>query len=156
MNQETSRRIICCKALFLFFPENQRNSVFFTASASFTAGVLLTVVGTETIRKVHKPSKVVFAFIPVFFAFQQFCEGVLWLCIGRTGYALLQSVMTHFFMIMAQMIWPVLVPLSVLLMEENKARKKIILYALLAGAVTAFDIISQKIKGKNFFKYYRG
>ena len=40
----------------------------FSAGASFTAGVLLTVVGTETLRKVHKPSQIALAGIPVFCA----------------------------------------------------------------------------------------
>jgi hypothetical protein len=50
----------------------------FSAGASFTAGVLLTFVGSETLRKVHKPSQLALASIPVFFAAQQFTEGVLW------------------------------------------------------------------------------
>ena len=129
----------------------------FSAGASFTAGVLLTFVGIETIKKVHKPSQTVLASIPIFFAFQQFIEGVLWLTIGKTGYAGLQAVSTYIFVITAQVIWPVMIPLSVLLMEEDKTRKKII-YALLAvGAVVAsyysyhfmFYDIHAKIIGKH-------
>ena len=109
----------------------------FSAGASFTAGVLLTFVGTETIRKVHKPSQIALASIPLFFAFQQFMEGILWLTIGQARYAVLQSVSTHFFIIMAQIIWPLLVPLSVILMEENRTRKKIMLGLLAVGATVA-------------------
>jgi hypothetical protein len=109
----------------------------FSAGASFTAGVLLTFVGTETERKVHKTSQILFASIPLFFAFQQFAEGVLWLTIGQARYALLQSVSTSVFLIMAQVLWPILVPLSVLLIEENRFRKKIVLALLTVGTAIA-------------------
>ena len=106
----------------------------FSAPASFTSGVLLTFVGTETLKKVHKPSQIALACISLFFAFQQFTEGVLWLTIGRTGYAGLQTVSTYIFVIMAEVIWPILVPLSVLLMEENKIRKRILWALQTVGA----------------------
>jgi len=110
----------------------------FSAGASFTAGVLLTVIGTETLRKVHRPSQIVFASIPLFFAFQQFAEGVLWLVIAQNGHTGLQTIATYTFLIMAQVIWPLMVPLSVLLMEKNIVRKRILLALLAAGAVVAF------------------
>jgi hypothetical protein len=44
----------------------QRRNMCFSAGAGFTAGVLLTVVGSETARKVHKPSQIALASIPVF------------------------------------------------------------------------------------------
>lgn len=106
----------------------------FSAEASFTAGVLLTVIGTETVRKVHKPSQIVFASIPLFFAFQQFAEGVLWVVIAHNGHTGLQTIATYTFLIMAQVIWPMIVPLSVLLMEKNKIRKRILFTLMAAGA----------------------
>lgn len=105
----------------------------FSAGASFTSGVLLTVVGTETLRKVHKPSQLAFAGITLFFAFQQYIEGVLWTVLPGHGYPVLQKNLTYIFMIMAQVIWPLLIPLSVLLMEEDKLRKRILLALLPAG-----------------------
>lgn len=98
--------------------------------------MLLTVVGTETLRKVHKPSQIVFAGIPAFFAVQQFAEGAVWLTIPRKEYAALLSAATYIFIIMAQVIWPLLIPLSVLFMENHKVRKRI-LYALLAAGGAA-------------------
>jgi hypothetical protein len=105
----------------------------FSASASFTAGVLLTFVGAETLRKVHKPSQIIFAGIPLFFAFQQFTEGVIWLAIRHTGYLGVQTVFTYIFIIMAQVLWPILIPLSVLLLEENTKRKRILFALLIVG-----------------------
>ena len=110
----------------------------FSAGASMTAGVLLTFAGTETLRKVHKPSQIAFASIPVFFAFQQVSEGVVWLTVPHKEYAGLQSVATYTFLVMAQFIWPVLVPLSVLLMETHETRKKILRSLLALGAALSF------------------
>ncbi len=109
----------------------------FSAPASFTSGILLTFVGIETLKKVHKPAQLSLACISLFFAFQQFTEGVLWLTIGKSGYAGLQTASTYIFMVMAEVIWPVLVPLSVLLMEENKTRKRILFALLAVGAAVA-------------------
>ncbi|MFA5859614.1 MAG: DUF6629 family protein [Elusimicrobiota bacterium] len=107
----------------------------FSAPASFTAGVLLTFIGTETLKKVHKPSQIVLASMSLFFAFQQFTEGVVWLTIGKTGYAGLEAVTTYIFVIMAQVLWPILIPFSVLLIENNKIRKKILSALLAVGTV---------------------
>ena len=109
----------------------------FSAGASFTAGVLLTFTGAETLRKVHKPSQIGFASIPIFFGFQQFAEGVLWLTINKPQFAGLQAVTTAIFLIMAQILWPILVPLSVLLMEKHKIRKRILIFLLAVGAAVA-------------------
>jgi hypothetical protein len=109
----------------------------FSAGASITAGVLLTFAGFETLRKVHKPEQIAFASIPVVFAFQQFSEGALWLTIGKPGLEGIQAIATTVFLIMAQVIWPLLVPIAVLLMEHHKIRKRI-LYGLIAlGAAAA-------------------
>jgi hypothetical protein len=109
----------------------------FSAGASFTAGAMLTLVGTETYRKVHKPAQLVLASIPVFFALQQFSEGVVWLTIGQAHHAVLLAVFSNIFLVFAVAVWPIMVPLSVLFLEENKKRKKIITWLLALGAAVA-------------------
>ncbi len=109
----------------------------FSAGASFTASVLLTFTGIETVRKVHKPSQIGFASFPIFFGVQQFAEGILWLVITKPQFAGLQAVMTTVFLLMAQILWPILVPLSVLLLERHKIRKRILIFLLVVGAAAA-------------------
>jgi hypothetical protein len=109
----------------------------FSPGASIAAGVLLTFVGTETLRKVHKPEQIAFAAIPIVFAFQQFSEGALWLTIGKPGLESVQALATTVFLIMAQIIWPLLVPIAVLLMEHHKIRKRILYVLIALGAVAA-------------------
>jgi hypothetical protein len=82
---------------------------------------------------VHKPSQIALASIPAFFAFQQFAEGALWLTIGQPGHATSENIFTHIFLAMAQVVWPVLVPISALLLEHNRTRKRILSALLMLG-----------------------
>jgi hypothetical protein len=104
----------------------------FSAEASFAGGVVISTLGILTVRKVHKPSQIIFASIPLFFGFQQINEGLLWLTIPLPEYELLQRIAMYIFQITALIIWPVMIPFSVLHMEQSVKRKKL-LYALLAA-----------------------
>jgi hypothetical protein len=96
----------------------------FSAEASFAGGVIISAIGIATVREVHKPSQLVFASIPLFFGLQQMIEGTLWLTIPLPDYITLQKISTYFFLILADVFWPTMIPLAVLLMEENKKKKK--------------------------------
>jgi hypothetical protein len=109
----------------------------FSASASFGAGTLLTVIGIVSVKKVKNPNHYFFAAIPLIFAVQQFSEGVLWLTLPYPEYQPLQNFATYTFLIFAQVIWPICVPLSFLLFD--KKNKYIKLHRLL---VTAGIIVS--------------
>ena len=98
----------------------------FSAGASFVGGVIISGIGVATIREVHKPLQLVFACIPLFFGVQQIMEGCLWLTFQGADYVNIQKIGTYLFLIMAQVLWPTLIPVSVLLMEENKKRKRIL------------------------------
>ncbi len=62
------------------------------------------------------------AAIPFIFGLQQFSEGVLWLTLPKPELHLLQKYATYSFLIFAQIIWPILVPISILVLEKNKTR----------------------------------
>ena len=91
----------------------------FSAGASFAGGIIISTIGVATIIKVHKPSQIVFASIPLFFGFQQFVEGFLWFILQHPVYAQYQSLITYIYLIMAEVFWPMMIPLAVLCMEEN-------------------------------------
>jgi hypothetical protein len=105
----------------------------FSPGASFTGGIIISAIGVLTIKKVHKPSQILFASIPLFFGLQQFAEGSLWLMLPSTEYSLYKEIPTYVFLILAQVIWPVLIPLSVLFLEESERKKKILAALLLVG-----------------------
>jgi uncharacterized membrane protein (UPF0136 family) len=127
----------------------------FSAGASFTGGIIISVIGVVTIKKVHKPSQIVFACIPLFFGFQQLVEGVVWLTIPVPEYAGLQKIATYSFQIMALVIWPLMIPFSVLHMEKSKKRQKILFILLIMGAILSlyysycllFFNVNPQIKG---------
>jgi hypothetical protein len=121
----------------------------FSPEASFTGGILISAIGILTIRKVHEPSQILFASIPLFFGIQQLAEGSLWLMLRSTEYNLFKEISTYVFLMMAQVIWPVMIPLSVLLLEESKRKKKILVALLLVGIILsgyyAFCLLSFKV-----------
>ncbi len=96
----------------------------FSAEASFAGGIIISTIGIATVTKVHNPSQFVFASIPLFFGLQQFAEGILWLTLPRPEYIILQKVVTYWFLIMADVLWPVIIPLAVLLMETDLKKKR--------------------------------
>lgn len=98
----------------------------FSPEASFAGGIIISAIGVATITKVHKPSQLVFASIPLFFGIQQIAEGFLWMTLPGNDYIITQKISTYTFLIMAQVIWPSLIPVSITLMEENNKRKKIL------------------------------
>ncbi|NVO18655.1 MAG: hypothetical protein HXX13_03095 [Bacteroidetes bacterium] len=95
----------------------------FSPEASFAGGMIISTIGILTVRKVHKPSQLVFACIPLFFGIQQFAEGLLWLAIPDPDFRGLLNPSKYIFLIMADVLWPLIIPVSVLLMEENRKRK---------------------------------
>ena len=98
----------------------------FSPEASFAGGIIISSIGIAVIKKVHKPSQLVFAGIPLFFGIQQIAEGFLWLTLPYPEYVNVQKFSTYIFLIMAEVLWPIIIPLSVIFMEENKKRKRIL------------------------------
>jgi hypothetical protein len=105
----------------------------FSATASFAGGVIISAIGVAVITKVHKPSQLLFASIPLFFGLQQFTEGVLWLTIPNPDYAAIQKIATYIFLLMADVLWPALIPLAILMMESNSRKRKIIRILFITG-----------------------
>jgi hypothetical protein len=103
----------------------------FSATASFGAGTALLAVGVITLRKVTAPSQTPFAAIPLLFSIQQFAEGFLWLSLTDKNYQHWQAFSTYSFLFFAQVVWPIWIPLSILLQEKSNQRK--ILLRILTG-----------------------
>ncbi len=113
----------------------------FSAEASFAGGVIITAIGIAVVTKVHKPSQLLFANIPLFFGIQQFTEGILWLTIPNPEYMEIQKIATYIFLVMADVLWPFIIPLSVLLMEKNARKKKILSLLFLTGLAVSIYYI---------------
>lgn len=113
----------------------------FSAGASFVGSAVISTIGIATIIKVHKPSQIVFASIPLFFGLQQFIEGCMWIILQHPEYAPYQKLFTNAFLIMAQVFWPMMIPLAVLYMEKNIKKKRVLWILLGTGfSVSMFYI----------------
>jgi hypothetical protein len=95
----------------------------FSPTASFSAGEVLTVIGVASIKKTQHPSHLLFASIPFIFGVQQISEGVLWLILSNPYYATSQKIFTYIYLFFAQVLWPIWVPIAILLLEKNITRK---------------------------------
>ena len=108
----------------------------FSATASFSAGAVLLAVGALTLRSsmaLHRRRDIPFAAIPLLFAIQQLSEGVIWLTF-RVDAPLLNSVMTYVYSFFSHALWPVYVPVAVMLMEPNGWRRRALIAFVAAGA----------------------
>ena len=126
----------------------------FSATASFSAGALLLGIGTLTFRSAlatRQRQALPFAAIPLLFAVQQLIEGVIWLTF-RVDAPLLNSVMTHVYSFFSHVLWPVYVPVAVMLMEPNGWRRRTLIAFVAAGAAVgayllyillAFPVVSR-------------
>ena len=126
----------------------------FSATASFSAGALLLGIGTLTLRSAlaaHQRRELPFAAIPLLFATQQLIEGVIWLTVTDEA-PLLNSVMTHVYSFFSHVLWPIYVPVAVLLMEPAGWRRRGLIGLVAAGAavgayllavLVAFPIVSR-------------
>jgi hypothetical protein len=97
----------------------------FSATASFTAGTALSVVGVLTLRKSRGIREVPLAVVPLLFGAQQLTEGVLWLSLNN-DLPLLRSWSTYIFSVFSHVLWPIFVPFAILLVETGWRRRKAI------------------------------
>ena len=104
----------------------------FSATASFSAGAVLLGFGALTLKAARRPRELPFAAIPLLFAIQQLSEGVVWLTF-RYEAPLLNAVMTHVYSFFSHVLWPVYVPMAVLLMEPSGWRRRALLAFVAAG-----------------------
>lgn len=106
----------------------------FSATASFSAGAFLLGLGTLTLKSARRPRELPFAAIPLLFAIQQLSEGVIWLTF-RYEAPLLNAVMTHVYSFFSHVLWPVYVPLAVLLIEPPGGRPRRALFVFVAAGL---------------------
>lgn len=107
----------------------------FSATASFVAAGVLGTIGVATLRHVREPRSLLFASVPMLFAFHQFLEGMVWLGLdGQIGKIALDHV-AFLFTLYAQGLLPFLMPLAVLLMEPPGWRRAAILGLTGIGAI---------------------
>ena len=112
----------------------------FSATASFTAGAGLLIVGAITLRQARRRAEIPFAAIPFLFAIQQLIEGALWLTFPDNA-PQLKIILTHAYSFFSHVLWPVYVPIAVLLLEPVPWRRKLLSGIALAGAAVGLYLL---------------
>lgn len=125
----------------------------FSATASFSAGIVLLGIGTLTLKAAKQPRELAFAAIPMLFAIQQLSEGVIWLTFGYDA-PQLNVAMTYLYSFFSHVLWPAYVPITVLLIEPPGGRRRTLLVFAAAGVgvalyllyfLVAFPIVSRPV-----------
>lgn len=104
----------------------------FSTQASFAASGLLCVIGVSTLFNVKSKRFLPFALMPLIFAIQQAIEGFTWMSLiaeHSTG----NLFTIYAFLFFACIFWPIWMPASLYLIEQNQVRKKWILSLLIIG-----------------------
>lgn len=112
----------------------------FSATASFTAGAALIGVGGVTVSRVRRSAELPFALIPGLFGVQQLIEGALWLTFAdKAPHA--NAVLTHAYSFFSHILWPIYVPMAVLLLEPQAWRRRAIAVIAVAGAAVGLYLL---------------
>jgi hypothetical protein len=112
----------------------------FSATASFSAGTLLLGIGALTLKEARRPREWPFAAIPLLFAIQQLIEGVIWLTFS-TDTPLLNTLMTHLYSFFSHVLWPVYLPVAVLMIEPPGGHRRTLTALAVAGAVVGLYLL---------------
>ncbi|WP_395626317.1 DUF6629 family protein [Daejeonella sp.] len=109
----------------------------FSATASFGASAILLGIGLISFKNSESKEQKFLASIPLLLSIQQIFEGVLWLTISKPNYLEWVKPSTYGFLIFAQVIWPILIPMALLFLEKESMRKKALSYFLALGLIQA-------------------
>ncbi len=83
---------------------------------------MLTGIGILALLSVKRPSAYARAVIPLCFALQQAAEGVVWITYGNPSSAALTQGASFLFLLFALVVWPLLIPFSLLIAEHHKTQ----------------------------------
>ena len=130
----------------------------FSATASFTAGAVLLGIGALTLRRADRAAELPYAAIPALFGLQQLVEGGLWLTFADEA-SHLNSILTHVYSLFSHVLWPIFVPIAVLLLEAVPWRRNVLKALAGAGFLSgiyllyfwAMDPTTSKVIGHHIF-----
>lgn len=109
----------------------------FSATASFGSAAVLLIIGGVCIKNSETGPQKLLSSIPLMLSVQQFLEGIVWISLSNPEYSEWGNSATYGFLIFAQVVWPFFIPFSIMLLEKEKKRKKILLFLTIIGSVQA-------------------
>ncbi|MDR3647297.1 MAG: hypothetical protein P4L22_07175 [Candidatus Babeliales bacterium] len=113
----------------------------FSAQASFIASGTLLLIASLTFKNVKSPKLIPLALIPVFFAIQQFAEGMLWVILTNETYLQFKNLAIYTFLFFAYIFWPLWMPFALLKIEPKERQQKLLLVSFGVGLlVSAYNL----------------
>lgn len=105
----------------------------FSATANFVGASVVGALGITTLTQVRRVQDIPFAALPALFSVHQLIEAVVWL--GLEGHISrgVGDVAAYVYVLYAQGVLPILMPLAVLLIEPSRRRRRIIAPFVLVG-----------------------
>lgn len=113
----------------------------FSATASFTASITLTIIGILACRQATQRATFLLACSPLLFALQQASEGFVWLSLTRESWQWIQTPATYLFLFCALALWPFWIPLTLTVLETRPLRKRILINLLAFGTFYALYML---------------
>jgi hypothetical protein len=98
--------------------------VCFSATANFVGSAVVGAVGVATLAQVRQGREVLFAAVPLLFAVHQFAEGFVWLSLQGQVSVAVGDAAAYGYLLYAQGLLPVLMPLGVLLVEPSRRSRQ--------------------------------
>lgn len=112
----------------------------FSANASFAASGVLALVGAASLRETKTARGRMYAAIPFIFAIQQLIEGFQWLADKPGQWSL---GLAYVFLLIAVVLWPIYIPVSVYLVEPKPDRKQRLgLFIMLGAVISTYSLIN--------------
>ena len=115
-------------------------------------------VGALTLRRADRVAELPYAAIPALFGLQQLVEGGLWLTFTNEA-PHFNSILTHVYSLFSHVLWPIFVPIAVLLLEAVPWRRNVLKALAVAGSLSgiyllyfwAMDRTTSKVIGHHIF-----
>jgi hypothetical protein len=124
----------------------------FSAGASFSAAGALSVIGLLTVKKVPDKRLYPLSLIPLFFALQQFSEGIVWLALGNKISEAFILPASYIFIGIACIAWPTYISIATLVYEKQIIRKRLLYIPFLVGlslsAYAVFHLLYYEIQAQ--------
>jgi hypothetical protein len=112
----------------------------FSAIVSFSAAAGLSLLGIATMSNTTSNRELLLATFPCLFALQQALEGLVWLghshsalVPGQSVPEVIAPIATYGFLLFASLLWLVLSPLAIYLLEQDLNRKRFLLGLTIGG-----------------------
>src|SRR4051812_28483700 len=118
----------------------------FAPQADLVVGGIVTVVGVDALRHAREPREIPLAALPLLFGVHQLTEVFVWWGLqDRVAQSVEQAAMWAY-LLFAFSVLPVLVPVAVGVLEQSRARRRVIAAFGVLGAAVAIALTNAMLR----------